>query len=79
MYDILGHKYTDLKKPIKMIVAIHPTQMYKSFANGSRISCTAILKACMSCCEKKKTNGVLQVKGCNLQSCDAKQPPALFS
>lgn len=50
-----------------MIVAIHPTQMYKSLANGSRISCTAILKACTSCCEKKPTTNKWDVTSKGMQ------------
>lgn len=77
IHDLLGLMCTDLKKNTMKIVIVHVTKMNGSFVEESRISCVGILKAYTSRCEK--INGMLKVKGCNLQSHHVEQPLPSFT
>lgn len=59
------------------IVFEYAPKMNGSFVKESGISCVRILKAYTSRCEK--INGMLKVKGCNLQSRHVEQPPPSFT
>lgn len=68
------------------IAIVCAAKMKGSFVEESRISCAAVLKAYTSRCEKingmlkgKGWNGMLKVKGCNLQSHHGEQPPPSFT
>lgn len=78
IHDLLGLVCTDFKKkPTMKIVIECAPKMNGSFVKESGISCVGILKAYTSCCEK--INGMLKVKGCNLQSHCVEQPPPSFT
>lgn len=59
------------------IVIERATKMNGSFVEESRISCVGSLKAYASHCEK--INGMLKVKGWNLQSHHVEQPAPSFT
>lgn len=79
IHDLLGLTCTELKKSTMKIVMVRATKMNGSFVEESRISrvCVCVLKAYASRCEK--TNGMLKVKGCDLQSRPVEQPPPSFT
>lgn len=67
----------DFKKPTMMIVFECAPKMNGGFVKESGISCVGILKAYTS--RSEKINGMLKVKGCNLQSHGSEQAPPSFT